>query len=394
MINVGIIGCGGISPSHINIYSRFPEEVQIVAVCDIVKERAENRKQIVRDTYLNRAKEYQKRTEEAKSRVENPDKVGEEKDKYAELEQICQNAAEVEVKVYTSHDELVKDERVNAVNICTPPFAHPAPMIAAANAGKHVFCEGPIAGDLKQADAMIAAARSNNIKFTVQYGTRISRGSMMAKKAIDDGKLGKILMGKVDVMWYRAQSYYDSGAWRGTWAGERGGATFHHGRYAIDLYLWLMGEVSEVYAQMDTFTHEIEVEDCSISVLRFKHGALGQIMASTSAHPGIAPSQRIEIFGEKAAISVIPNWNVSSSDGNYAEQLKQELEDDVKEPPYGAMVGQMKDFINAIVEDREPYITGESVRPQVEVTRGIYKSVATGQPTKLPMKPYDPFYGD
>ena len=130
-----------------------------------------------------------------------------------------------------------------------------------------------------------------------------------------------------------------------------------------------------------------------MSVLRFKHGALGQIMASTSAHPGIAPSQRIEIFGEKAAISVIPNWNIGSSDENYVAQLKTELETEVKEPTYGGMVGQMKDFIDAIVEDREPYITGESVRPQVEVTKGIYKSVATGQPVKLPMKPYDPFYG-
>ncbi len=383
-LGIGIIGCGGISPSHINIYSGFPEEVQIVAVCDIEKERAESRKQIVRDTYLKRVAEHQEQAEKAESQSD--------KDKYAKLVEECKNAAEIEVVTYTDYEELAQDERVNAVNICTPPFAHPPPMIAAANAGKHVFCEGPIAGDLKQADAMIAAARANQIKFTVQYGTRFSRGSRMAKYAIDEGKLGKILMGKVDVMWYRGQSYYDSGAWRGTWAGERGGATFHHGRYAIDLYLWLMGDVSEIYAQMDTFTHQIEVEDCSMSVLRYKHGALGQILASTSAHSGIAPSQRIEIFGEKAAISVIPNWGVGSSEQGYAEQLKQELEAAVPELPYGGMVGQMKDFIDAIREDREPYITGESVRPQVEVTRGIYKSAATGQPAKLPLKPYDPYY--
>ena len=383
-LGIGIIGCGGISPSHINIYSSFPEEVQIVAVCDVVKERAESRKQIVRDTYLKRAAEHQEQAEKAESQSN--------KDRYAQLAEECKNAAEVEVATLENYEELVQDERVNAVNICTPPFAHPAPMIAAANAGKHVFCEGPIAGDLKQADEMIAAARANQIKFTVQYGTRFSRGSRMAKYAIDEGKLGKILMGKVDVMWYRAQSYYDSGAWRGTWAGERGGATFHHGRYAIDLYLWLMGDVSEIYAQMDTFTHQIEVEDCSMSILRYTRGALGQILASTSAHSGIAPSQRIEIFGEKAAISVIPNWGIGSADQSYAEQLKRELEAAVQKLPYGGMVGQMKDFIDAIREDREPYITGESVRPQVEVTRGIYKSVATGQPVKLPLRPYDPYY--
>jgi len=153
----------------------------------------------------------------------------------------------------------------------------------------------------------------------------------------------------------------------------------------------LMGEVSEVYAQMDTFTHQIEVEDCSMAVLRFKHGAIGQVLASTSAHPGIAPSQRIEIFGEKAAITVIPNWVVGSADKNYAEQLKEELAAE-KLGPTGGMVGQMRDWVDAIKEDREPFITGKSVRPQVEITRGIYKSAATGAPVKLPLEETDPFY--
>jgi len=381
-LGIGIIGCGGISASHINMHSGFPG-IQIVAVCDVEKERAENRRQIVRDRYSQLASENRKKADETNAQ--------EEKDKFAILAEDYENMAAAEVAVYTAHEDLVKDERVDAVNVCTPPFAHPAPVIAAANAGKHVFCEGPIAGDLKQADAMIEAARSNNIKFTVQYGTRLSSASLMAKKAIDEGKLGKILMGKVDVMWYRGQSYYDSGAWRGTWKGERGGATFHHGRYAIDLYLWLMGAVGEVYAQMDTFTHQIEVEDCAMAVLRFKHGAIGQILASTSAHSGIAPSQRIEIFGEKAAITVIPNWVVGSADKNYADQLKEELAAE-KLGPTGGMVGQMRDWLDAIREDREPFITGESVRPQVEITRGIYKSVATGSPVKLPMQKSDPFY--
>lgn len=371
-LNIGIIGCGGISASHINIYSRFPEETQIVALCDIVAGRAENRKKLVRDKYTQCAEEY------------------EESDK--KLADICQEYASYDVKTYTDVNELAKDENVDAVNICTPPFAHYETMIAAAEGGKHVFCEGPIAGDLKQADAMIAAAKENSIKFTVQYSTRFSRTSRMAKKAIDEGKLGRIIMGNVDVMWYRTQSYYDRDSWRGKWSGERGGATFHHGRYAIDLYLWLMGQVESVYAQMDTFTHDIEVEDCSAATLRFKNGAIGQILASTSAHPNIGPSQRIEIFGEKASISVIPSWQIGSSDQSYAEELMEELEKGVPKLPYEGMVGQIKDFINAIIEDSAPYVSSESVRHQVEITRGIYKSVATGMPVKLPLLPYDPFY--
>lgn len=384
-VNVGIIGCGGISPTHVNIYSQFPDMVKIVAVCDVIKERAEKGKIGVYERYLQKAKEFKDKAQQA---------TGKEAERLLMLSSECQKAADTEVRAYVGHEELLKDDRLQAVNICTPPFAHPIAAIAAAKAKKHIFCEGPMAGTLKESDEMLAAARETQVKFSVQYGhTRFTKAAMMAKGAIESGLIGKILMGKVDVLWYREQSYYNSGAWRGSWWGERGGATFHHGRYAIDLYLWLMGNPVEVYAQMDTYTHQIEVEDCSAAVLRFGSGALGQVMASTSAQPNPSiPSQRIEIFGARASIVVIPSFQIGSAEKGYAEALKDRLEAEVTPPSLEGMAGQMKDFIDAILEDRQPIISAESTRAQIEFCRAVYKSAATAQPVKLPLLKYDPYY--
>jgi len=385
-IKIGIIGCGGISATHIRIYAEnLCEETQVVAVCDIDEAKAKNRSALVKETYTKRAaaleRSYAERGNEGKS---------------AEIErqiEACKSSAQ-EAAVYTDYNRLIAESGVDAVNICVPPFAHSGPTIAAAKAGVHVFCEGPIAGSLREADEMIDAAKASGVQFTVQYGhTRYHRTAMMAKRAIESGDLGRLIMGHVDVLWHRAQSYYDSDAWRGTWAGERGGATYHHGRYAIDLYLWLMGEVEEIYAHMGTYTHRIEVEDNSAALLKFRSGALGQVTASTSAHPNPqTPSQRIEIFGERASIAVIPSFAIGSADKEYAAQLTQKLEAEVGPLEIEGMPGQFVDFIDAIRGRKPLFIPGESTRPQLEVTKGIYKSVAQGAPIRLPIQRYDPYY--
>ena len=387
-IKVGIIGCGGISTTHIRIYAEhLCEETAVVAVCDIDEAKAQNRAEVVKLTYEGRARALE-------------GAVGNEAsaERRAQLERqiaACREAAQ-EAKVYTDFRQLLHEADVDAVNICVPPFAHAAPTIAAAEAGKHIFCEGPIAGNLRQADEMITVAKRANVQFTVQYGhTRYHRTAMMAKRAIANGDLGELIMGHVDVLWHRGQDYYDSDAWRGTWAGECGGATYHHGRYAIDLYLWLMSmPVAEVYAHMGTYTHQIEVEDAAMALLKFTGGALGQISASTSAHPNPhTPSQRIEIFGSKASVVAIPNFAFGSADKAYVQHLTEKLESEVAALPVEGMPGQFVDFVDAIRGRKSLFIPGASTRAQLEVTKGIYKSVASGAPVSLPIQMYDPYYG-
>jgi UDP-N-acetyl-2-amino-2-deoxyglucuronate dehydrogenase len=352
-LGIGIIGAGGIAPTHARLYAEFRDLAEVVAVCDVIPERAE------------------------------------------QLAELCRTELGFsEVRAYRHHDELLADERVQAVSICTPPFAHTEPMIAAAKAGKHVFCEGPMAGTLKECDAMLQAAKEAGIVFTVQYGhTRFTRSAWMAKRALDDGKLGKVFLAQVMVNWYRTQAYFDSASWRGTWWGERGGALFHHGRYAIDLFLWLMGEVDEVFAFTDTLVHRIEIEDTAVAVLRFRNGALGQILATTASHPHPQlPDQRIVLWGSEATMTVIPEFAIHSADKELAQRLTETLQQEVPPMPIEGMAGQLRDFLLAIVEGRPPLITAESTRPQVELARAAYKSASLHLPVRLPLSPIDPFY--
>ncbi len=352
-IGIGIIGSGGIAPYHCQIYRQFADLAQVVAVCDVVRERAES------------------------------------------LAERCRTEMGfTDVAAYERYSNLLDDERVDAVSICTPPFAHPDPMIEAARRGKSVFCEGPMAGDLKQCDQMLQWAQRSGIVFAVQYGhTRYTRSALMAKRAIEGGYLGKVFLATVQVTWYRPQAYFDSADWRGTYWGERGGVLFHHGRYAIDLYLWLMGTVEEVFAFTGTLIHKIEIEDTGVASLRFANGAFGQIVATHAAHPHPqVGDQQITVFGSEATMTVLPTFAIASAEKRRAEEIHKELENQVPPLQYDGMAGQMRDFLLAIKEKRKPVITAESTRPQVELARACYKSACLGQPTKLPLSPLDPFY--
>lgn len=352
-IGIGIIGAGGIAPTHVSIYAQFRNLAEVVAVYDVIPERAKGLAERCRSEF------------------------GFEK-----------------AQAYDDLNDLLEDERVQAVSICTPPFAHSAPMLAAAKAGKHVFCEGPMAGTLKECDEMLSAARQNKIIFTVQYGhTRFTSSAWKAKWAMDEGLLGKVFLAQVNVAWYRTKEYYESAPWRGTWWGERGGALFHHGRYAVDLFLWLMGEVDEVFAYTDTLVHPIEIEDTAVVCLRFRNGALGQILATTAAHPHPQmPENRITIWGTQATMTALPNFEICTANKEKSESLKAMVEEKAPIPPVEGMAGQIWDFLMAIREGREPYISAESTRLQVEVTRAAYKSAVLNQPVHLPLKPNDPFY--
>lgn len=350
-LGVGIIGAGGIAPTHARIYAQFRELAEVVAVYDVLPERAKG------------------------------------------LAERCRTEFGFEeARPYDTLEELLADERVQAVSICTPPFAHTAPMLAAAQAGKHVFCEGPMAGTLGECDEMLRAARRGNIVFSVQYGhTRFTSSAWRAKWALEEGLLGKVFLAQVSVSWYRTKAYFESASWRGTWWGERGGALFHHGRYAVDLFLWLMGEVEEVFAYTDTLVHPIEIEDTAVVCLRFRNGALGQILATTAAHPHPrVPEQRIEIWGSQATMTVIPHFDLHTAEKDTG--LMALVEERAPVPPVEGMAGQMWDFLMAVREGREPRISAESTRSQVEVARAAYKSAALGKPVRLPLRPNDPFY--
>src|SRR5262252_2412072 len=161
-------------------------------------------------------------------------------------------AAEAGCRGYTNLDDMLADPKVQIVTIATPSGAHMEPAVAAAKAGKHVIVEKPLEITLKRCDQMIAAAEKAGVQLGAIFPSRFHDSSVKIKRAIDGGRFGRLTLGDGHVKWFRTQQYYDSGAWRGTWALDGGGALMNQSIHSVDLLTWLMGPVVEIQANTAT----------------------------------------------------------------------------------------------------------------------------------------------
>ena len=295
---------------------------------------------------------------------------------------------------YTDLKKMLADERVDAVSVCTPSGAHLEPAVAAAKAGKHVIIEKPLEVTTRRCDRIIAACEENAVKLSTIFQSRFHDSSVALKKAVDAGRFGRMTLGDAYVKWYRSQEYYDSGAWRGTWKLDGGGALMNQAIHAVDLLVWLMGPVAEVRAQTATVAHErIEVEDIAAATLRFASGALGVIEASTAVYPGYL--KRIELHGTEGSAALeeadIVRWDFSKRGRGDAAILRA-MEGsrsggggaaDPSAIDTSGHAAQFRDFVSAIKNDRPPAIDGPEGRRSVEVITAIYKSAKTGRAVKI-----------
>jgi predicted dehydrogenase len=392
-LRAAIVGCGGISATYVDLYTQFPDMSRLVAFCDVAAERAHGRSELARQKLLARAQAWRESAAAAAS--------AEDKARFQRWAATAADDAATPFAVYSDYQQVAQDAAVDVVIVCTPPPVHAAPSVAALDAGKHVFCQGPMATTLRDADAMIRAAEAAGTKLAVQYLTRFTREAECARRLIQEGFLGELILSGAEMLWYRDDAYYAHDAWRGTWTGEGGGAFFHHARYVMDLYLWCIGTpVSEVFAWMGTRARAVEVEDVLTASLRFRDGSLGKVSATVGAVGNTAiPRDRIEVFGERGSVSLIPNygrngWRLST--GWINERLGQEaadwLDENVPEQDEDPTRLQTRKFLECIRDDTEPPISGQSARAQVELTRAAYQSAHTGRPVRLPLTPDDPYY--
>ena len=306
-------------------------------------------------------------------------------------------AAETGCRAYHQLDELLADPQVDIVTIGTPSGAHMEPALAAAKAGKHVIVEKPLEVTLKRCDRIIKTCDENGVKLGAIFPSRFHDSSRKVKQAIDAGRFGKLTVGDSFVKWYRTQQYYDSGAWRGTWALDGGGALMNQAIHSVDLLTWLMGPVSEVQAYSATLAHErIEVEDTIVASLRFANGALGAIEATTAAYPGYL--KRIEIHGSEGSALLeeedLKAWDFAKKtrqDAAILEAMQQKksggggASDPAAIGHHGHAI-QFRDFVEAIKKDRAPAVDGREGRRSVEIIVAIYKAAESGKPVKLPLK--------
>jgi predicted dehydrogenase len=298
---------------------------------------------------------------------------------------------------YSSVQAMLADKAVDAVTVATPSGAHMEPAVAAANAGKHVIVEKPLEITLKKCDKIIAACESAGVKLSAIFPSRFHDSSKLMKQAVDQQRFGRITLGDAYVKWFRTQQYYDSGAWRGTWALDGGGSLMNQAVHTVDLLAWLMGPVAEVQAYSATLAHErIEVEDVCTATLRFESGALGVIEATTAAYPGYL--KRIELHGSEGSAVLeeedIKAWDFMKKARGDDAVLRQMSTS--KSTGGGAAdpsaIGhhghtlQFQDFVDAIRKDRAPAIDGHEGRRSIEIILAIYQSAKTGKKVTLPLK--------
>jgi len=348
-IGIGIIGAGEISILHAAAYRDMGDRVRLAAVADVELARAQ---------FLA-------------ERLSIP-------------------------TVYDDYQNLLADPDVQAVSICTPPFLHVPQSVEALEAGKHVLCEKPVAPNMAGLDRIAAAERASGRVFSGVFQSRFGRGARQVKALIERGRFGRLLLGFTHTLWMRDAAYYGVW-WRGSWAQECGGASVSQALHGIDLLLWFMGEPSHLYAEADTLKMDIEVEDTAAAVVRFRSGALGQVLTTVNCQDN---RSRLEIYGttlhavssEDAYQSTKEPFHLSAADPAYLESVQREADELAPSGPPYLQIGMVEDFVGALEEGREPLVTVAECRRSLELVTALYRSAMTGEAVSFPIEKTDPFY--
>jgi UDP-N-acetyl-2-amino-2-deoxyglucuronate dehydrogenase len=334
-----------------------------------------------------------------------PGEKGEKLIPEAELVAICdlkteplrKVAEQYGAKAYSSYLDMVSDPEVEAVAIASPSFEHAPMAMLAALHGKHALVEKPVATDLSAADRMVELAKQNKVKLACIFQSRLEPANIRMKKDIESGKLGRIFLIEGIVKWWRDDStYYHQDKqvemWKGTWFGEGGGALANQGIHTVDQLCWLMGfQVEEVYGYYDRVFHSIQAEDFTAALLRYKNGAAGYITCTTSMSHSDLQETRVSVYGTKGTLSKVDEGLIRRIQGEPETGGSGEStgeSDTLTVRPVSLHTEQCRDFVHAIIEDRDPVVTAESATKALEVIKAVYLSCQQKEPVKLPLKRY------
>jgi len=346
MVGFGIVGAGMISGLHADAL-RNSGKAMLVAVCDVQEERA---RKLAADFA--------------------PD-----------------------AQIYTRLDDLLADPRVEVVDVVTPNHLHADAVLAAAAAGKHVLCEKPPAMSLAATARMIEACRRAGCKFGIFVQCRLREPIQQMRRALDEGRFGRVLRADAVMKWYRSTEYYRTDAWR---SDRRSGAgvTIQHAFHYIDLLQYLVGPAAVVEARMENLAHpDVQLEDTLDARIEFQTGAIGTVAASTALWPG--SDVRIEIYGQRGAAvmqgAAFSLWQFQDSRPE-DEAIRRAGDPNQatagSSPTALASIEHQKiidDCVDAIRGAREVVIPCTSVRPTLEAALAMYKSARLAQPVTLPL---------
>jgi len=348
-LKVGIVGCGNIAGNHLEAYAGLPG-TEVVGVCDVDVDRA---RAFARDRGV-------------------PYAAG-------------------------SLTELLA-VGVDALSVCTPHPTHEAVVLEAASAGVHVLCEKPIAVDVDAAERMVECAERNAVTLAVVFQRRFWPGAQALRSAIDEGRLGRPMLGHCQVLLRRGTDYYDAAEWRGTWAADGGGVLMTQAIHNVDLLQWFMGEPVEVTAKAGTFVLDgvVEVEDTAAALITFSSGAVATLSATVAASPSLGT--RITVTGSNGATADVAEYPEGSDAVNdlwtvpgqeragsvFADGLVGDVPvNEVNSTLLPLHRLQVADFVDAVRNDRRPAVTGQDAITSLRVVRAIYESARTGQPVVI-----------
>lgn len=339
-----LIGCGRISPNH--IAAAKANDLEFVAMCDVV-----------------------------------PDNM---KDKELKFEL-------TEVRQYTDYTEMLDKERPELVAIATESGKHAQIALDALDYGCNLIIEKPIALSLSDADKIIEKADRLGLKVCACHQNRFNKSIQKIREAVEKNRFGKMLHGTAHIRWCRDHEYYDRASWRGTWE-QDGGALMNQCIHNIDLLRWMMGdEIDEVVGMTDRLHHDyIQAEDLGMALIKFKNGSYGIVEGTTNVYPKNL-EETLYLFGEKGTIkaggqsvNVIEEWNFSDMLDN-PDEVKARFHEN---PPnvYGyGHTPLYADVINAIENNRQPYVDARAGKRALELVLAIYKSAAENTIVKLPL---------
>jgi len=328
---VGLIGCGAISSVHLASL-KTARLAELTAVCDTREDRA----------------------------------------KHAAERYGC--------RYYTDYKEMLDKEDLDAVHICTPHYLHPIITVYAANHGVHVLTEKPMSIALADADRMIDACRQNHVTLGVIFQNRYNAGSVLIKKTLESGELGRILSGRFRVNWYRPDTYYSSSDWKGTWDKEGGGVLINQAIHTMDLMRWFMDSPIEyVDANISNRAHAgVEVEDCAEGMVKYRSGAF-TIFHALNYYTYDAPIELelhcenglARMVSDKAVIS-FQDGREWSADRNPADTVQ--ADGSVKDYWGISHSKQINDYYESLAKGEKPFLSGEEARKTQELICAVYQS--------------------
>lgn len=332
-MRIAIIGCGRISKNHIDAIINNNDICTLISVCDVIEARA-----------IERKKQYE-------NSMKNSD-----------------------IKVYVDYIEMLKNENIDTVSICTESGYHAKIALDCLKAGKHVLIEKPMTMKIEDADKINELAKEKGLKVGVCHQNRFNPPIQKLRRAIDEGRFGKIINVTARILWTRDQNYYDQAPWRGTKELD-GGTLMNQCIHNIDLLQWMVGsEVERVHCERGTFLRNIEMEDFGAILIRFKNGTIGLVEGSACVYPKNL-EETLSVFGEKGtvvigglAVNKIQTWQFADERDYDNDNQSIEVEN-----VYGhGHTPLYKDFIEAVKNNRESYINGEEGKKALSIIIRAY----------------------